>query len=209
MGDSIFAIFDNKFRLFFMTNIPFLLIYSRIIIGFVILVLAFVTIPHKSETVVALMVIGLLTDVFDGIIARKLNVASEKLRVWDSNVDQFFWLSVLFTVFYSNQDFLFANWFWIALIVLLEASCYIISYIKFKKPIATHSYMAKLWTLSLLAFLIDLSLNANSTYVFWICIFLGILSRAEIILIILRLKHWATDVSSIGSVKSINDKYNR
>jgi len=188
-----------------MKNIPFLLIYSRIVLGIVIIVLAFVDIHYKPEIIVALMIIGLLTDVFDGIIARKLNVASEKLRVWDSNVDQFFWLSILFTVFYLNQFFLLANWFWIALIVLLEASCYIISYLKFKKPIATHSYMAKLWTLSLLAFLIDLSLNANSTYVFWFCIFLGVLSRAEIILIILRLKHWATDVSSIKSVKSIND----
>ncbi len=194
--------------LFFMKNIPFLLIYSRIVIGFVILILAFVDMQYKPETIVALMIIGLLTDVFDGIIARKLDVASEKLRVWDSNVDQFFWLSVLFTVFYSNQDFLFANWIWILLIALLEASCYFISYLKFKKPIATHSYMAKLWTISLLAFLIDLSLNANSTYVFWVCIFLGILSRAEIILIILRLKHWTTDVLSLWSVKDVNDNKN-
>jgi len=168
--------------------------------------LTFVDVQYKPETIVALMIIGLLTDVFDGIIARKLNVASEKLRVWDSNVDQFFWLSVLFTVFYLNQDFLFANWMWIALIVLLEASCYIISFIKFKKTIATHSYLAKIWTLSLLAFLIDLSLNACSTYIFWFCIILGIISRLEIILIILKLKYWATDVSSILSVKDINRK---
>lgn len=184
-----------------MKNIPFLLIYSRILIGFVIIVLAFVEIHYKPETIAALMIIGLLTDVFDGIIARKLNVASEKLRVWDSNVDQFFWLSVLFTVFYLNQNFLFANWMWITLIILLEASCYIISYIKFKKTIATHSYMAKLWTLSLLAFLIDLSLNTDSTYIFWLCIFLGIISRLEIIVIILKLKKWRADVSSVFSVK--------
>jgi len=189
-----------------MNNIPFLLIYSRIVIGFLILVLAFVDIQYKSNTIVVLMVLGLLTDVFDGIIARKLNVASEKLRVWDSNVDQFFWLSVLFAVFYLNEDFLLANWIWIVLIVLLEASCYFISFIKFKKTIATHSYMAKLWTLSLLAFLIDLSLNSESTYIFWLCIVLGIISRLEIIIIILKLNHWATDVSSIRSVKNINGK---
>lgn len=190
-------------------NIPFLLIYSRIVIGFIIIVLAFIDVQYKPETIITLMVIGFLTDVFDGIIARKLNVASEKLRVWDSNVDQFFWLSVLFAVFYLNQDFLFANWLWIVLIVLLEASCYIISFIKFKKTIATHSYLAKIWTLSLLAFLIDLSLNASSTYIFWLCIFLGILSRAEIILIIIGLKHWTTDVSSIKSVKEINMNDNK
>ena len=191
-----------------MKNIPFLLIYSRILIGFLILILAFIEIDNKPEIIVVLMIVGLLTDVFDGIIARKLDVASEKLRVWDSNVDQFFWLSVLFTVFYLNQDFLFANWIWILAIVFLEASCYIISFIKFKKPIATHSYMAKVWTLSLLAFLIDLNLNSDSIYIFWICIFLGMLSRIEIIVIIFSLKSWTTDVSSILAVRDMNIKEN-
>ena len=187
-----------------MKNIPFLLIYSRILIGIIIGIIAYYNVEHVSIWIVTLMIIGLLTDVFDGIIARKLNVASEKLRVWDSNVDQFFWIITIAAIFYINIDFVITNIYWIASIVILETLCYIVSYAKFKKTIATHSILAKIWTLTMLAFLIDLCLNGVSTYSFVICIGLGIVSRIEILLIIIRLKNWTTDVPSIMVVDKIN-----
>jgi len=86
----------------------------------------------------------------------------------------------------------------------LEVMAYIISYGKFKRSIATHSILAKFWTLTLLGFLIDLVLNSTSYLPFIICIALGIISRIEIILIILKLKKWTTDVPSIFVVSKIN-----
>ncbi|MFT5723560.1 MAG: hypothetical protein ACI9JN_000674 [Bacteroidia bacterium] len=79
-----------------------------------------------------------------------------------------------------------------------------ISFLKFKKTIATHSILAKLWTINLLLFLIDLCLNHTSSVAFWICIVLGLISRLEIIGIITLLKKWTTDVPSIRQVKKIN-----
>ena len=187
-----------------MKKIPFLLIYSRILIAVIIGFLAFLETENKSIWIVVLMSLGLLTDVFDGIIARKLNISSEKLRVWDSNVDQFFWLVVIGAIFYLNTSFIVENIFWIGIIAFLELLSYFISYLKFKKSIATHSILAKIWTLTLLAFLIDLVLNSSSFIPFIICIALGIISRIEIILIILTLKKWTTDIPSILSVSKIN-----
>ena len=126
-----------------MKKIPFLLIYSRILIGFLIVFFAIFKIDNFAVYIVLSMIIGLLTDIFDGIIARKFNVSSEKLRIWDSNVDQFFWLAVIGSVFYLNFGFVKENSTWIILIVLFEFLCYLISYIKFKKSIATHSILAK------------------------------------------------------------------
>lgn len=150
------------------------------------------------------MSIGLITDIFDGIIARKLNVSTEKLRIWDSNVDQFFWVITIGSIFYLNIDFVKDHWKWIGSIVILEVVCYLISYLKFKKSIATHSLQAKFWVLTLLAFLIDLALNSTSQIPFIICIVIGVTSRIEIILIILKLKKWTTDVPSIFAVSKIN-----
>jgi hypothetical protein len=93
---------------------------------------------------------------------------------------------------------------WIVTIISLEALCYLISYFKFKKSIATHSILAKLWTLTLLCFLIDLVLNGTSYVPFIICIVLGVFSRIEIILIILKLNKWTTDVPSFLSVSKLN-----
>jgi phosphatidylglycerophosphate synthase len=187
-----------------MKNIPFLLIYSRILLGILIGLLAFFRTGHYAEWIVAFMVIGLLTDVFDGIIARKLGVSSEKLRIWDSGVDQFFWLIILGSIFYLNLAFVKVNLLWIITLFSLEIATYLVSYIKFKKPIATHSILAKFWTLSLLWFLIDLVLHNCSSFPFAICVILGIISRLEIISIVLSLNNWATDVPSIFVVSKMN-----
>jgi len=187
-----------------MKRIPFLLIYSRILIGIIIGVIAYFRIEDYSTWIVILMITGLLTDVFDGIIARKLNVSSEKLRIWDSNVDLFFWLITIISIFLLNIPFILENKFWILSILTLEFLAYILSYLKFKKTIATHSILAKIWTLVLLIFLIDLCINSHSYLPFIFCILLGILSRIEIIAIILSLKKWTTDVPSILVVAKIN-----
>jgi len=188
-----------------MNKIPFLLIYSRILIGIAIGLIAYYEVNNYAVLIVVLMSLGLITDIFDGIIARKLNVSSERLRVWDSNVDQFFWLMVIGSIFYLNSDFVKENSIWIGTIIVLELMCYLISYIKFKKSIATHSILAKVWTLSLLGLLIDLTLHSTSQIPFIICMVLGILSRIEIVLIIKKLKVWTTDVPSIFVVSKINN----
>lgn len=184
-------------------KIPFLLIFARIFIAIIIGLIAFSD-EDSRLLLVVLIIVGLLTDIFDGIVARKLNVSNEKLRVWDSNVDQFFWIVVLLAVFYLNWEFLSKNIFWILSIVFLEGICYLLSWIKFRKPIATHSILAKIWTLTLFVFLIDLLWNSESHYAYILCVFLGIVSRLEIILIILRLKKWTTDVPSLIHVEKIN-----
>lgn len=189
-----------------MKRLPFILVYSRFVMAILIGIITWINIESAPVMIVGLMTAGLLTDIFDGIIARRLGVATEKLRVWDSNVDQFFWIVILFSVFILHSSFFMENYLVIMAIVVLEAVAYMISFLKFNRPIATHSYMAKIWTLTLFAFLVDLTLHAKSNLLFWICAIMGIVSRVEIILIIALLKKWATDVPSVFSVRGINKK---
>lgn len=187
-----------------MKKIPFILIYSRLVIAICIGVIALLAIKNYAITIVVLMSVGLVTDIFDGIIARKLNVSSERLRVWDSNADQFFWLVVIGSIFYLNSTFVKEHLFWIVTLISFELLCYLVSFLKFKRSIATHTIFAKVWTLFLLGFLVDLTLNGSSQLAFTLCIALGIASRIEIILIIIKLKSWTTDVPSILVVSKIN-----
>lgn len=186
-----------------MNKIPVALIYSRVLIGGVIPLLAFFDNSYTYIFIAILVIIGLITDVFDGIIARKLNVSSERLRILDSNVDQFFWISVILTIFYIRFSIVKSLLLWILVLVLLEILAYVISYFKFKRTIATHSLLAKFWTLTLLVFLLELLLN-NTSQTFSFCFGVGVISRVEIIGIIIRLKKWVTDVPSIWVVDKIN-----
>jgi CDP-diacylglycerol--glycerol-3-phosphate 3-phosphatidyltransferase len=189
-----------------MTKIPFLLVYLRLFIAFLIGGLVFTEVANLNIIIVVLSFVGLLSDVFDGIIARKLNVATERLRIWDSNVDMVFWAFIIFSTFYLNLPFFKINSFLILLVIALEITTYIVCFLKFKKTVATHSILAKTWTITLFIFLIDLLLNSDSSYSFYSCIILGIISRLEILGMILALKKWTVDVPSIFSVKKLNSR---
>jgi len=186
-----------------MKNIPFLLIYSRAAIAFIILGLAYFAPPHHPKIIVALIILGLITDVFDGIIARKLGVASEKLRQWDSNVDQLFWLATIAAIIYMQLPAIKPLFIQIIILLVFEALAYLISFFKFKRTVATHSLLAKIWTLTLLIFLTEVTLF-GTTKTFWLCFWVGLVSRLEICAILLFLKEWTTDVPSIFAVPRIN-----
>lgn len=185
-------------------KLPHLLIYTRLLLGIAIGILAVHYPAHFQSWIIILMTLGILTDIFDGVIARRLRVSTRKLRILDSNVDQFFWLVTAGAILYFNPDFLMTHIGWISAIVLLEVTTYMVSFYRFGRPIATHSFLAKIWSVSLFAFLIDLSLTGNGGFLFWACMILGIISRLEILGIVLRLKRWAFDVPTILAVSRIN-----
>ncbi len=175
-------------------KIPLALIVSRFFIGVLIIVFSCIEIKYYKATIISLLTIGLLTDVFDGIIARHLNISTQKLRRWDSTVDQLFFIAVIIATYIKYPEFYEIHWVKIALLLGLEALTYAVSYLKFKKEIATHSIGAKVWTLFLFATLVDVIVESNSTLLFELFFWIGIVTRLEIIAIVLILKNWTNDV---------------
>jgi CDP-diacylglycerol--glycerol-3-phosphate 3-phosphatidyltransferase len=191
-----------------MKILPFLLIYSRILIGFAIAAIAIASLPGAPLWIVVLMSAGLVTDILDGVIARHAGVATRRLRVWDSNADQFFWLVILACIFSQNVSFIKSHFIPIVVIAALEGLAYLLSFIKFRRTVATHSWLAKLWTLTLFAFLADLCLHGQSTFWFRLSAVLGIISRLEILLILFLLKEWTTDVPSVLWMERVKSRRN-
>ncbi|TBO42387.1 CDP-alcohol phosphatidyltransferase family protein [Pedobacter kyonggii] len=180
-----------------MKHIPIALIYSRLLIGFIIILLSFFHVNHYSFLAITLLSIGLLTDVFDGIIARKLNISSEKLRRLDSSIDQVFFISVAVATYIQCPDFFKINLVKLIVLGAFEASTYVLSYIKFKKEIATHSIGAKIWTLVLFSTLVEIMVHCESVVLFELCFWIGLATRLEILAIVFTLKKWTNDVPTI------------
>lgn len=175
-------------------KIPILLIYSRLIIGFVLISLSYLKIEHYSIYAIILLTIGLLTDVFDGIIARHLKISNQQLRRLDSTIDQIFFISVAIATYIQCPAFFADNALKLIVLFSIEALTYIVSFVRFKREIATHSIGAKLWTLTIFATLIQVMVQCQSGILFNICFWLGIITRIEIIAIIVILKNWTNDV---------------
>lgn len=188
-------------------KIPITLIFSRLIIGFIIIALSAARVDNYKAIAIILLTFGLLTDIFDGIIARQLNISTQKLRRLDSSIDQVFFISFAVATYIQCPDFFKANSLKLTILFGFEAFTYVISFIKFKKEIATHSIGAKIWTLLLFATLIQIILECQSILLFNICFWIGLLTRLEIIAIILILKKWTNDVPTFyHSMKLRQDK---
>lgn len=155
------------------TQIPKLLIFARLIIGLTLIVLSSLNIGHYKMIAIALLTIGLLTDIFDGIIARLLSISTQKLRRLDSTIDQIFFVSVAIATYIQCSGFFEDNVLKLTILISVETLTCLISFFKFKKEITTHTIAAKIWTLILFATLIQIIIQCRSTILFNICFWVG------------------------------------
>jgi CDP-diacylglycerol--glycerol-3-phosphate 3-phosphatidyltransferase len=177
-------------------NIPISLILFRLVLAPIILALAYFIGESSKTTIVILMYLGLVSDILDGIIARKQNISSEKLRRMDSQTDMIFWLSIGFATWMLYPKLISDNTIVIWTILGMEVACYIISYIKFKKQPCTHSFLSKIWGLTLLVAFTSLIGFNYAGILFAMAIIMGLISQLDIILITLILPKWTHDIPS-------------
>ncbi len=178
-------------------KLPISLIYSRLVAGIVIIILPFTMFSQVRLIMVMLMAWALISDIFDGIIARKLGISDRRLRRLDSSVDQVFWIFTLIAIYKLAPGFYHRYADELIIIIGLEGLAYLISFIRFKKEVATHAILSKIWTLTLVATLIQVVITGQSVIIFYCCWILGLISRIEIIAILLILKEWANDVPGL------------
>jgi phosphatidylglycerophosphate synthase len=179
-----------------MKRLPLLLIAFRFLLAPVILCLGYFYKTTYRQVIVVLLIAGLLSDIFDGIIARKQNTSTATLRRMDSHTDMIFWLSAGFTAWFIWSEVIRENNFVICSLLGMEALCYLVSFLKFGKETCSHAYLSKFWGLTLLAAFIDLILNGHAGFLFYLCLIAGIISHLDRILITLILPSWQHDVPS-------------
>ncbi|GEN76212.1 CDP-alcohol phosphatidyltransferase family protein [Chryseobacterium hagamense] len=179
-----------------MKKVPYILIATRFILAPFMLLLAYLRGEESSSLILSLMYFGLLTDIFDGIIARKVGVSSEKLRRLDSQTDLVFWLSLGVSAYLLNPELIKAEWRGIALLFTMEALCYLTSWLRFGKETCIHAWLSKLWGLSLLLAFTFLIGFQETGWAFDLAVVLGFISHVDVILIIVLLPKWQYDVPS-------------
>lgn len=177
-------------------KIPYLLILLRLLFVPIILSLGWYYPENSKLAVLFLMYIGLISDIFDGIIARQIGNQTEKMRRMDSQVDMLFWLSIGVYTYWIHPEIINAEIFLIYGIFIMEGACYLISLIKFKKETCTHAFLSKMWGISLLVTYTNLIGFGIGGLAFKFCITLGALSHLDRILITLILPKWTHDVPS-------------
>ena len=184
-------------------KIPELLIYSRLTLAWTILTIGLIN-PVWAKTAIAIMLVtGLLTDVFDGIIARQLKISTTHLRQLDTKIDRIFWLSALFVLMLIHPSFLLEHWIGLSILLLLELSAWVIGKVKFNNAISFHSILSKFWAISILITFIDVLPDGKADLSFAITFWYGLVTQLDIILIAFILPEFQCDIPSFWHASKI------
>jgi CDP-diacylglycerol--glycerol-3-phosphate 3-phosphatidyltransferase len=174
-------------------HIPAALIAFRALMILVVPVLGW----YGHGALLALVILlATLSDIFDGIIARRLGVSTTNLRKADSTVDLFFWLASMTALYFLRPDDVMRNfiiiWYGIAAEIIEQLICLL----RFHRMTATHARSAKFMGLCLLTGMIIMALGGSSVVAFWI-IGIGItVSVFDGCAIVVLLPYWEADVPS-------------
>ena len=161
-------------------------------------VVLFLAICYPSRVAFgACLVMAFLSDVFDGILARRLGVATPTLRRLDSIADSVFYIAAVFAAWFLHptaiQECL------VALLVLgaLELARYAFDFAKFGREASYHMWSSKLWGIALFAGFFALLALGISGLPVSVAVYTGIIADVEGLAISMVLREWRTDVPTL------------
>jgi CDP-diacylglycerol--glycerol-3-phosphate 3-phosphatidyltransferase len=145
---------------------------------------------------VACLLAGFLSDIFDGILARRFGLATAFLRRLDSVIDLIFYAAVCWAAWAVHPEVIRKHGTGIGILLLLEVTCNAVSFIRFGRAPATHAYLAKLWGTFLFIAFVGL-LGFGSGGLIAATIVIGCLADAEVIAILLVSREPPVDVPTL------------
>jgi phosphatidylglycerophosphate synthase len=174
--------------------VPVGLVILRILLAPAIIVLAM----HRRQgvTMAVCIACALLSDIFDGIVARRFGVETTALRRADSAADTIFYAAAGVSAWILARAAVRGVAGILLLLVMVEVARYGIDYVKFRREASYHSYAAKIWGLALATALILLLAYNISGWFLRAAIWIGIVSDLEGLLISMILPVWSHDVRS-------------
>jgi phosphatidylglycerophosphate synthase len=185
-------------------HIPITLVGLRFAIAPLLLLDAF---DHQTGLAFVMgYVVAVLSDIFDGIIARKLGVSTERLRIADSWADITLYVCIGLSVWLVFPQTMLDFQGPLLVAVAAQLTLFAISLIKFQKLPSLHTYTAKLWGIALLAATVGL-FGFGNDQLLWLAIALCLVNSAEEILMTLILPEWQCDVLSLAAAMHIRQTW--
>jgi len=176
-------------------RVPLLLTAIRALLGPCVVASAYLW-PH-SALLVTCVTIAFLSDVFDGVVARRLCIATANLRRLDSIADSIFYLCALWAVWVLHPDVVRANLGPLVALAILEGARYMLDLWKFGREASYHMWSSKLWGIALFAAFVAMFASEDPAFLPMLAIAVGIIADVEGVLISFTLRSWRHDVPSI------------
>lgn len=178
-----------------MSQVPLLLTGLRASLAPVVVLLALYA-PNRIALGVCVSV-AFVSDILDGVVARRLNIATPKLRRLDSIADSVFYAAAVLAAWLLYPRVIDDHIAALLVLAALELARYAFDFVKFGREASYHMWSSKVWGVTLFAaFFALLALGFTGPAVA-LPIYVGIISDLEGLSISIALKDWRSDVPSI------------
>lgn len=158
------------------------------------------------ELLAGFMALAVTSDIFDGVIARRLGVVTPALRVADSNADMLFYGAAGFTVWWANPDPIrrAASWIWI--VALLYVVRWAQDWFKYRRLTSYHAYSSKISGLLLSIAIIAVLFHCHAGLLVSMTLAVGIVAQVEAGLMTLVLPVWTLDVTGLWKALALSTR---
>ncbi|HEY4372646.1 MAG TPA: CDP-alcohol phosphatidyltransferase family protein [Burkholderiales bacterium] len=175
--------------------LPLSLTLLRALLGPALLLLA-TWYPDKA-LFGACLVAAFLSDVFDGIIARRLRIATATLRRLDSIADSLFYVCAGIAAWRLYPNAVSERSTALIVLAALELVRYAYDYAKFRREAAYHMWSSKAWSIFLFAGFLGLFCFGHQGIWLSLAVYAGIVADLEGLAISVVLSELKGDVPSL------------
>jgi len=151
----------------------------------------------------AMIVAALLSDIFDGVLARRWKCDTAAMRLFDSMADTVFYLGVAAALWMGHRDVLHGHAWLLGGLLSLEAARFAFDFAKFGKPASYHSYLAKTWGLVMAIAVTASFANGRGGWLIAVALVLGIACNVEGLAMSVVLPMWCKDVKTLSAALRI------
>lgn len=142
----------------------------------------------------ACLIAAFVSDIFDGILARRMNVVTPILRRLDSITDTIFYLCTAFAVWHLYPSVILQHMVALVALAGLEVVRYIFDLRKFGREASYHMWSSKLWGIALFVGIFSLLALGSSGIAVSAAIYLGIVADIEGLTISVIINEWESDI---------------
>jgi CDP-diacylglycerol--glycerol-3-phosphate 3-phosphatidyltransferase len=182
-------------------QVPWVMAAGRALLGPVII--AGEGCGWSAMTLAWLVVTALVSDIFDGVLARRWKCDTPAVRLFDSMADTVFYVCVAIALWIGQPQMCKDNAVLLITLLAAEASNFGVALAKFGKPASYHSYLAKAWGLALAMAVVAVFASRRASLLVPVALSLGIGCNLQGLAMSWMLPVWHKDVKTLGAARRL------
>ncbi len=181
--------------------IPWALVASRVLLAPVAVLVAASDLPRWIWLFQGTL--AALSDIYDGVLARRWGVVTPGLRQGDSIADTIYAVAVGLSFFVAEPEIFWEHAWLIGVIMGIEAARYPLDWYRFGRGASYHALSARLFGVLLIPVCGAVMYFTWIGPFLWLVLLVGLYSEIEGVLMSLVLPRWTHDVPHLGVALAI------